>query len=43
MIDLSQRSEPYELELPYGLRVTVRQLTTARTAAAQAAARSASR
>jgi hypothetical protein len=39
MIDLSQRGEPYELELPYGLRVTVRPLTTAGMAAAQAAAR----
>jgi hypothetical protein len=39
MIDLSQRIEPYELELPYGLRVTVRPLTTAGMAAAQAAAR----
>jgi hypothetical protein len=39
MIDLSQRSEPYELELPYGLKVTVRPLTTAGMAAAQAAAR----
>jgi hypothetical protein len=39
MIDLSQRSDPYELELPYGLRVTVRPLTTAGMAAAQAAAR----
>jgi hypothetical protein len=39
MIDLSQRSERYELELPYGLRVTVRPLTTAGMAAAQAAAR----
>jgi hypothetical protein len=39
MIDLNQRSEPYELELPYGLRVTVRPLTTAGMAAAQAAAR----
>jgi hypothetical protein len=39
MIDLSQRSEPYELELPYGLRVTVRPLMTAGMAAAQAAAR----
>jgi hypothetical protein len=38
MIDLSQRSDPYELELPYGLRVTVRPLTTAGMAAAQAAA-----
>jgi hypothetical protein len=39
MIDLSQRSEPYGLELPYGLKVTVRPLTTAGMAAAQAAAR----
>jgi hypothetical protein len=39
MIDLSQRAEPYELELPYGLKVTVRPLTTAGMAAAQAAAR----
>jgi hypothetical protein len=39
MIDLSQRSEPYELELPYGLRVTVRPLATAGMAAAQATAR----
>jgi hypothetical protein len=39
MIDLSQRSEPYELELPYGLRATVRPLTTVGMAAAQAAAR----
>jgi hypothetical protein len=39
MIDLSQRTEPYELELPYGLRVTVRSLTTAGMAAAQATAR----
>jgi hypothetical protein len=39
MIDLSQRTEPYELELPYGLCVTVRPLTTAGMAAAQAAAR----
>jgi hypothetical protein len=39
MIDLSQHTEPYELELPYGLRVTVRPLTTAGMAAAQAAAR----
>jgi hypothetical protein len=39
MIDLSQRSEPYELELPYGLRVTVRPLTTGGMAAAQAEAR----
>jgi hypothetical protein len=39
MIDLSQRTEPYELELPYGLKVTLRPLTTAGMAAAQAAAR----
>jgi hypothetical protein len=39
MIDLSRRAEPYELDLPYGLRVTVRPLTTAGMAAAQAAAR----
>jgi hypothetical protein len=43
MIDLAQRAEPYELELPYGLRVTVRPLTTAGMAAAQAAARLRSR
>jgi hypothetical protein len=39
MIDLAQPAEPYELELPYGLKVTVRPLTTAGMAAAQAAAR----
>src|SRR5918996_900853 len=39
MIDLAQRSEPYEIELPYGLVVTVQPLTTAGMAAAQAAAR----
>jgi hypothetical protein len=39
MIDLSQPTVPFELELPYGLRVTVRPLTTASMAAAQAAAR----
>jgi hypothetical protein len=39
MIDLAQRSEPYEIELPYGLAVTVKPLTTAGMAAAQAAAR----
>jgi len=39
MIDLGQRTEPYELELPYGLSVTVKALTTAGMAAAQAAAR----
>jgi hypothetical protein len=39
MIDLNQPTVPFELELPYGLRVTVRPLTTAGMAAAQAAAR----
>jgi hypothetical protein len=39
MIDLSLPSEPYELELPYGLRVTVRPLTTAGMTASQAASR----
>ena len=39
MINLGQRSEPYEIALPYGLSVTVRPLTTAGMAAAQAAAR----
>jgi hypothetical protein len=39
MIDLAQRSEPYEIPLPYGLSVTVKPLTTAGMAAAQAAAR----
>jgi hypothetical protein len=40
MIDLAQRSEPYEIALPYGLIVTVKPLTTAGMAAAQAARRS---
>jgi hypothetical protein len=39
MIDLTQRSEPYEIALPYGLSVTMKPLTTAGMAAAQAAAR----
>jgi hypothetical protein len=39
MIDLAQRSEPYEIALPYGLKVTVKPLTTAGMAVAQAAAR----
>jgi hypothetical protein len=39
MIDLAQRSEPYEIALPYGLSVTVKPLTTAGMAAAQTAAR----
>ena len=39
MIDLGQRRETYDLALPYGLVVTVKALTTAGMAAAQAAAR----
>jgi hypothetical protein len=39
MIDLAQRSEPYEIALPYGLSVKVQPLTTAGMVAAQAAAR----
>jgi hypothetical protein len=39
MIDLAQRSEPYDIALAYGLSVTVKPLTTAGMAAAQAAAR----
>jgi hypothetical protein len=39
MIDLAQRSDPYEIALPYGVSVTVKPLTTASMAAAQAAAR----
>jgi hypothetical protein len=39
MIDLSQTTVPYQLELPYGLNVTVKPLTTAGMAMAQAAAR----
>ena len=39
MIDLGQRSAPYEIALPYGLTVTVKPLATAGMAAAQAAAR----
>jgi hypothetical protein len=39
MIDLAQRSEPYEIALPYGLSVTVKPLTTAAMATAQAGAR----
>jgi hypothetical protein len=39
MIDLAQRSEPYEITLPYGLSVTVKPLTTAGMASAQTAAR----
>jgi hypothetical protein len=39
MIDLAQPTGPYGLTLPYGLSVTVRPLTTAGMATAQAAAR----
>jgi hypothetical protein len=39
MIDLHHQVDPYDLELPYGLKVTVKPLTTAGMAAAQAAAR----
>jgi hypothetical protein len=39
MIDIAQRSGSYDIPLPYGLTVTVKPLTTAGTAAAQAAAR----
>jgi hypothetical protein len=39
MIDLAQPSQPYDIALPYGLSVTVKPLTTASMAAAQAAAR----
>jgi hypothetical protein len=39
MIDLAQESGPHEIALPYGLTVTVKPLTTAGMAAAQAAAR----
>jgi hypothetical protein len=39
MIDLGHRCEPYDLALPYGLLITVKPLTTASMAAAQAAAR----
>ena len=39
MIDLAQQSGPHEIALPYGLTVTVKPLTTAGMAAAQAAAR----
>jgi hypothetical protein len=39
MIDLAQRSEPYEVALPYGLSVTVKPLTTGGMAAAHGAAR----
>lgn len=39
MLDLSAPKEPFEITLPYGLSVTVKPLTTAGMAAAQAAAR----
>jgi hypothetical protein len=39
MIDLHQQVDPYNFELPYGLSVRVKPLTTVGMAAAQAAAR----
>ena len=39
MISLKQPSEPFDIELPYGVTVTVKPLTTAGMAAAQASAR----
>jgi hypothetical protein len=39
MLDLSTPTAPFDIALPYGLSVTVRPLTTAGMAAAQAAAR----
>jgi hypothetical protein len=39
MIDLHQQVDPYNFELPYGLFVRVKPLTTVGSAAAQAAAR----
>ena len=39
MISLKQTSEPFDIELPYGVTVTVKPLTTAGMAAVQAAAR----
>jgi hypothetical protein len=39
MIDLHHQVDPYDLQLPYGLKVTVKPLTTGGMAAAQAAAR----
>jgi hypothetical protein len=39
MLDLSVPKVPFDIALPYGLSVTVRPLTTAGMAAAQAAAR----
>jgi len=39
MISLKPRTEPFDIELPYGVTVTVKPLTTAGMAVAQAAAR----
>ena len=39
MISLKPQAEPFDIELPYGVTVTVRPLTTAGMAVAQAAAR----
>ena len=39
MLDLSTHKAPFDIALPYGLTVTVKPLTTAGMAAAQAAAR----
>lgn len=39
MISLKQQAGPYDIELPYGIVVTVKPLTTAGMAAAQASAR----
>ncbi len=39
MISLKKPSKPYDIELPYGVTVTVKPLTTASMAACQAAAR----
>jgi hypothetical protein len=38
MIELSQRSKPHQIPLPYGLAMTVQPLSTSGMAAAQAAA-----
>ena len=39
MISLKPRTEPFDIELPYGVTVTVKPLTTVGMAASQAAAR----
>ena len=39
MISLKQQTEPFDIELPYGITVTVEPLTTTAMAAAQAGAR----